>query len=63
MKQTTYKLTVNVKNRTYTIRQYVDGKLTAKYRSYQQSKDEFSTHWTQDDIKVFLKSDDYYKIK
>lgn len=55
---------LNHRNRTYTIRSYENGKLIAKYRSYQQSKDEFNKYWTESDIRNFLRySNDYYEVK
>lgn len=66
MKTTTaprYTIAINRARRTYTIRRYDAGKLTAKYRSLPQGA-EFSEHWTEADIKAFLKySGDYYAIK
>ena len=58
-----YTLKTNRSKKTYTIRVYKGKKLTAKYRSYPQGKD-FSTHWTVNDIKNFLRySNDYYLVK
>jgi hypothetical protein len=58
-----YTLTLNRQKKTYTIRVYANGKLSAKYRSYPQGKN-FSEFWTQSDIIAFLKySNDYYIIK
>lgn len=58
-----YTLTTNKRRRTYTIRRYDDGKLTAKYRSYPQGMS-FSEDWTEHDIVMFLKqSNDYYQIR
>ena len=60
---TRYTITLNHSAKTYTIRRYDDGKLTAKYRSYPQGS-EFTEHWTESDIKIFLSySGDYYEIK
>lgn len=59
-----YKITLNRQKRVYTIRRYSQGKLIAKYRSYPQSREEFSEHWTEGDIKAFLRySGDYYVVK
>ena len=56
-------ITLNRKKRTYTIRAYENGKLYAKYRSNPQGK-EFSEHWTENDIRNFLRySNDYYEVK
>lgn len=59
-----YKIKFNLKKRTYTIRVYELGKLIAKYRSFPQHKDEFSTDWTEHDIFMYLRysSYDYYKV-
>lgn len=60
---TRYTITLNHSAKTYTIRRYDNGKLTAKYRSYPQGS-EFSEYWTESDIKNFLRnSNDYYIIK
>lgn len=57
-------ITLNHRARTYTIRAYENGKLIAKYRSYPQSKEEFSEYWTENDIRNFLRySGDYYEVK
>lgn len=60
---TSYKISLNRSKRTYTIRRYDNGRLTSKYRSYPQSKEDFSENWTESDIKSFLKFGDYYVIK
>lgn len=61
---TQYKFKANKAKRTYTIRRYDYGKLTAKYRSNPQPIDTFSENLTENDIKAFLKySNDYYRIK
>jgi hypothetical protein len=60
--ETNYKITLNRKNKTYTIRRYDNGKLTAKYRSLPQGED-FSENWTENDIKTFLRYGDYYVLK
>lgn len=57
-----YKITLNRQKRTYTIRRYENGKCIAKYRSYPQGA-EFSEDWTENDIKAFLRSGDYYVMK
>ena len=60
---TTYTIKCNRSKKTYTIRRYDDGKLTAKYRSNPQGND-FSEHWTEGDIKNFLRySNDYYEVR
>ncbi len=56
-------ITLNHRARTYTIRAYDGGRLIAKYRSYPQSKQEFTEYWTESDIRNFLKySNDYYLV-
>jgi len=60
----TYTIRLNRALRTYTIREYEDGKVFAKYRSYPQSKGDFSEFWTENDIMAFLRySNDYYVVK
>lgn len=60
----THKITLNHRARTYTIRVYENGKLIAKYRSYPQSKDDFSEYWTEHDIRNYLRNScDYYVVK
>lgn len=60
---TRYTIVLNHSLKTYTIRRYNNGKLSAKYRSYPQGR-EFSKHWTESDIRNFLRySDDYYVLK
>lgn len=57
-----FKINVNRARKTYTIREYINGKCIAKYRSYPQGR-EFSENWTENDIQNFLKySNDYYKV-
>jgi hypothetical protein len=60
---TRYTLKTNNSRKTYTIRRYDGGKLTAKYRSYPQGAS-FSEDWTEHDIITFLRhSNDYYQIR
>lgn len=61
----TIKVTANESARTFTIRTYVDGKLTAKYRTIKFSREEFESESnnTENDWKTFLKSSDYYLVK
>ena len=61
----TIKATPNESKRTFTIRTYHDGKLTAKYRTVKLNKEEFNaeSYNTQNDWKQFLKSNDYYLVK
>lgn len=53
---------LNISKRTYTIRQYDNGKLTAKFRSYPQDRSSFSVYWTESDIRQFLRNGDYYEV-
>ena len=57
--------TPNHKNRTFTIRTFVNGKLNNKYRTIQMSKKECEAELnnTQNDWSHFLKSNDYYLVK
>ena len=57
-----YRIKLNHHDKTYTIRVYENGKVIAKYRSYPQGK-EFSENWTENDIRQFLHSNDYYEVK
>lgn len=57
-----YTIVLNRSRKTYTIRRFDNGKVTAKYRSYPQGN-EFSENWTENDIKSFLKYGDYYVVK
>ena len=61
----TIKATANQKNRTFTIRKYIDGKLFAKYRTIKMSKKDFKSEEmnTENDWKHFLRSEDYCIIK
>lgn len=57
-----FRISLNRQARTYTIREYNNGKCINKYRSYPQG-DEFSEHWTENDIRNFLKySNDCYRV-
>lgn len=62
MEAVKYTITLNRSKKTYTIRRFDNGKVTAKYRSYPQGK-EFSENWTENDIKNFLRYGDYYVVK
>jgi hypothetical protein len=64
MKNETITAKANQSKRTFTIRKYVDGKLFAKYRTFEMSDDDFLAYDynTENDWKAFLKSDDYYKV-
>ena len=55
----------NNKQRTFTIRTYVDGVLSSKYRTIKMSKEEFnsSQYYTSNDWNEFLKTNDYYLVK
>ena len=59
------KVTPNKSKRTFTIRKYIGGKVFAKYRTTQMSKDDFNSESmnTSGDWKHFLKGDDYYIVK
>ena len=61
----TLSITPNFSARTFTIRTYIDGKFSNKYRTVKMSKQEFenSKYNTENDWKQFLKSDDYYPVK
>lgn len=61
----TIKVVANNAKRTFTIRTYVNGKLSAKYRTIEFSKEEFSENEynTEKDWQQFLKSDNYYQVK
>ena len=56
--------TANQAKRTFTIRQFVDGELFAKYRTITMSRDEFESNQfnTEGDWKQFMKTDDYYRV-
>ena len=59
------KVTANQKEKTFTIRKYIDGKFFVKYRTLQMSKKEFSSceHNTENDWQQFLNAtQDYYKV-
>jgi len=61
-----YTVKANNSKRTLTIREFINGKLVSKYRSIRLDKDEFhyySNFATQRDIRQFLHSSDYYRIK
>jgi hypothetical protein len=61
----TIKVTPNRSNRTFTIRTYHNGKLFAKYRTYQVSRDEFNSdlYNTENDWSYYLRTvDNYYKV-
>jgi len=58
------KVAANQSKRTFTIRKYFNGKVFAKYRTIEMSKEEFDSEEmnTENDWKQFLKSDDYYSV-
>lgn len=62
-----YTLRANNSKRTITIRHYIDGKLFSKYRSFKLNKEDWQYYGggyaTENDIKQFLKSSDYYIVK
>ena len=61
----TIKVVANQSARTFTIRTYVNGKFSAKYRTIKFSKEEFESNEynTENDWKQFLKTDDYFVVK
>lgn len=61
----TIKVTANQSARSFTIRTYVNGKFSSKYRTIKLSKEEFNSNEynTENDWKQFLKSDDYYVVR
>jgi len=63
-KNETIKVSANQSKRTFTIRTYIDGKLFAKYRTFETSQEDFDTEEnnTQNDWKQVLKSNNYYKV-
>ena len=56
--------TANQAKRTFTIRQFVDGELFAKYRTITMNREEFDSNEfnTENDWSQFLKTDDYYRV-
>ena len=60
----TIRVASNQRQRTFTIRKYINGKLFTKYRTIQLSQQEFDreSHNTENDWKQFLKSDNYYIV-
>jgi len=61
----TIKATPNFSKRTFTIKTYIDGRLSAKYRTYPMTTEEFDSELnnTPKDWSQFLKTDDYYLVK
>ena len=57
--------TPNYKNKTFTVRTFINGKINNKYRSVKLSKAEFENELnnTENDWMHFLKSNDYYVVK
>ena len=55
----------NYKNRTFTIRTFINDKLNNKYRTIKLSNPEFENELnnTENDWSHFLKSNDYYLVK
>jgi len=55
----------NKKERTFTLRTYINGVLSSKYRTSKMSKEEFNSNEynTHSDWVEFLKTDDYYLVK
>ncbi len=64
MKNETITSKANQSKRTFTIRKYIDGKLFAKFRTYEMSDDDFFAEEmnTENDWKAFLKSDYYFEV-
>jgi len=60
----TIKVRANQNDLTFTIRKYINRKLSVKYRTIKMTKDEFDSEEmnTESDWKQFLKSDDYYIV-
>jgi len=60
----TIKVRANQNDLTFTIRKYINRKLSVKYRTIKMTKDEFDSEEmnTESDWKQFLKSDDYYVV-
>lgn len=58
------KVKPNKRQRTFTIRIYIDEEIFAKYRTCPMSKEEFEREEmnTENDWRQFLKSDDYYEV-
>ena len=59
----TIKVAANQRERTFTIRKFIDGKLFSKYRTIPMSQEEFdsSENNTESDWQQFLKTDEYYR--
>jgi len=60
----TIKVRANQNDLTFTIKKYINRKLSVKYRTIKMTKDEFDSEEmnTESDWKQFLKSDDYYVV-
>lgn len=58
------KVVANESARTFTIRTYVNGKFSNKFKTIKFSKEEFSENKnnTENDWMEFLKSSDYYAV-
>lgn len=62
-KEFKYTIRFNRSRKTYTIREYLNGKQINKFRTYPQGK-AYSETWTQNDIINFLRnSDEYYIVQ
>ena len=61
----TIKATPNYKNKTFTIRTFINGKINNKYRAIGLSKAEFEKELnnSENDWMHFLKSNYYYVVK
>jgi len=60
----TLKVTPNYSQRTFTIREYDNGKVFSKYRTFTMSKEEFEEEAlnTESDWKSFLRTTDSYSL-
>jgi len=61
----TIKATANQSKRTFTIREYANGELSAKYRTTQMNIEDFndSEYNTEGDWRDFLKNGEYNSVK
>lgn len=61
----TIKATANQSKRTFTIREYTNGELSAKYRTTQMNIEEFndSEYKTEGDWRDFLRNGEYHSVK
>ena len=61
----TIKATANQSKRTFTIREYTNGELSAKYRTAQMNIEDFndSEYNTEGDWRDFLRNGEYHSVK